>query len=98
MYVTQCFDVASENAMTEMGCTTGIIRVNLECLCSDTATIVSCKAQDPNEKGVLRTSVQTSHRRVPCNLGTVHSSWRRQRGQDHEQDCEVGQASVRSRT
>ena len=52
----QCFDVASENAMTAMEFTTGtfslvrIIGVQLTCLCSDKATTLWCQAREHNKR------------------------------------------------
>ena len=54
--LAQCFDVASENAMTAMdaawqvGRLVCIIRAQLPCLCSDTVTTLCCGARGHNKK------------------------------------------------
>ena len=46
-----------------------LIRVNLKCLCSDTATILWCEAQ--NHQKNQRSSVHTSHRQAPGDAKEV---------------------------
>ena len=55
----QCFDVASENIMTAMGYDTArfrfvcIIRLQLTCLCSDTATTLFCGVEELLSKHLI---------------------------------------------
>ena len=63
----QCFDVASENAMTAMGYDTWqvfaffcIIRALLTCRCSDTVTILWCRAREHNKRSSRNNSPSIS--------------------------------------
>ena len=76
----QCFDVASENAMTPMFfflqerfrlvC---VSRLSVECLGSDTMTLLLCQAQDRNASKHIASL-------GPCRaLGNAHDRARRER-------------------
>ena len=96
----QCFDVASENAMTAMEFTTGTFSL---CLNHSSAVamsvfrhcddfVVSCTRTQQKEF-----EEQLSKHLIVKHLATLgmHSTGRGHRGQDIEQDCEMGQASER---
>ena len=82
----QCFDVASENAMTAMGYDTGKFS---PCLCHSSAAARSVFRHGDNfVVSGTRTQQEeleeqaTKHRHALCHTGTVHSTWRRHRGQE----------------
>ena len=90
--------------MTAMSFTTGTFSLCL-CYASDSEMFVFRHGDDfvvsgtrPKQMEFEKQSAQTSHRQALSKLGTVYSTWRRQRGQDLEQGFEMGQTSVQSRT
>ena len=99
----QCFDVAGENAMIAMGYDTGNFSV---CLYHSSAVDMSVfrhgddfvvSGPRTQQKEFEEQFVQASHRQASCYTGTMHSSGRRYRGEDTEQDCEIGQTSITDR-
>ena len=82
---TQCFDVASEIAMTVMRHDTGNFSLCLQH--GDDFEMTGSRTP----QRVRGTFVQTSHRQVFCHIETMHSNGRRHRGQNIEQDCVLGQ-------
>ena len=96
----QCFDVASENAMTATGYETDKFSRRLYHKSASDMSVVRhgddfvVSGTRTQQKDVRGTVVQTSHRQAACHTGTMHSTGKCHRGQDTEQDCDMGQTSI----
>ena len=88
---------ASKNAAT--ACTLAsfhlacAVRAQLTCLCSDMVTTLWC-LEPRNNKESSRSSCPNISSST-CHTGAMHSTGRRPRGQDPEQNCEKGHTSMR---